>query len=88
MDRSSILFCAGSLVASVALAWIFFPIAALDRATVDMAKTPQPAETMPMIEVGGGFGEVPAIELIIYYVDNPPAVSAAAAAPEIRFGGC
>lgn len=88
MDRESIFFCAGSLVVSVALAWICFPLAALDRDTVEMAKTPQPAEVMPDIDVGGGFGKLPAIELIGYYVENPPAVSAAAAAPEIKFGGC
>jgi len=54
------------------------------------ANTPQPAEVMPMIDVGKGFGELPAIELIGYYIENPPAppTAGAAAAPEIKFGGC
>jgi hypothetical protein len=90
MDRSSIIFCVGSIVVCLGLAWIAFPYAALDMETIEMSKTPQPAELMPMIDVGKGFGELPAIELIGYYVENPPAPPAAgaAAAPEIKFGGC
>lgn len=88
MDRGSIFFCAASLVVCGGLAWLGFPLAALERDVIDMAKTPQPAETMPMVEIGGGFGEVSPLELMGYYVDNPPAVSASAAAPEIKFGGC
>lgn len=90
MDRSSLIFCTGSLVACLGAAWLFFPLAALDPETVAMAQTPQPAETLPMIDVGQGFGELPAVELIGYYVENPPDPPAAGAAPEpvIRFGGC
>lgn len=90
MDRSSILFCAGSLVACLAVAAIAFPFAALDPETVVAAKTPQPAENLPVVDVGQGFGELPVEELMMYYIENPPApaASAGASAPAIKFGGC
>ena len=90
MSRSSILFCVGSLVVCLALAWIAFPFAALDSEVIAAAQTPQPAEMMPMVDVGNGFGELPVVELMGYYVENPPAPpeAGAAPAPEIKFGGC
>jgi hypothetical protein len=90
MDRSSFIFCAASLIVCLGVAWIGFPLAALDEETIAQANNPQPAELMPMINVGQGFGELPAIELMDYYIENPPAppVAGAAAAPEIKFGGC
>lgn len=88
MDRSSIIFCVSSLVASLAIAWVAFPYAALDRAVVIQAQTPQPPELLDDVDVGKGFGEVPVLELMGYYVENPPVVAAGAAAPEIKFGGC
>lgn len=90
MDRASIIFCGGSLAASLLVAWLCFPMAALDRETIARARTPQPAETMAMIDVGHGFGEVPAVDLMDYYIENPPAPAAtgAASAPAIKFGGC
>ena len=89
MDRASIIFCAASALASLAVAWIAFPYAALDRATIEAARTPQPAELLDDVDVGQGFGTLPVIELMGYYVENPPVVEAgAAAAPELKFGGC
>lgn len=89
MDRSSIIFCTTSLLASLAIAWIAFPFAALDREVVVQAQEPQPAELLDTVDVGQGFGELPVIELMGYYVENPPAVETGeAAAPELKFGGC
>jgi hypothetical protein len=89
MDRSSIIFCAGCIVATVAISWIAFPYAALDPGVVARAQTAQPAELMDDVDVGQGFGKLPVIELMGYYVENPPAVSTGGpAAPELQFGGC
>ena len=90
MNQSSIIFCVGSIFVCLAIAWIGFPYAALDPEKIAAAKVAQPAELMPMIDVGNGFGELPAMELMGYYVENPPAPPAAGAAPapEIKFGGC
>ena len=90
MERSSWIFIAGSLIATVAISWLAFPFAALDRETVARAAEPQPAEELGMVDVGQGFGELPVEELMLYYVENPPAAPepGAVAAPEIKFGGC
>jgi hypothetical protein len=90
MDRSSIIFCAGTLAVCLAIAWVAFPYAALDRDTVAAWRTPQPAELLDDVDVGQGFGELPVIELMGYYVETPPApvAAGATAAPEIKFGGC
>jgi hypothetical protein len=88
MDRASIIFCVSSLVASLAVAWVAFPYAALDREVIMQAQTPQPAELLDDVDVGKGFGELPVIELMGYYIENPPVVAAGAAAPELKFGGC
>ena len=90
MDRASLIFCVGAILVSLAVAWVAYPYAALDADVIARADTPQPAETLPPIDVGQGFGELPALELMGYYVENPPAKpeGGAAAAPEIRFGGC
>ncbi len=88
MDRTSIIFCVSSLVASLAVAWVAFPFAALDQEVIIRAQTPQPAELLDDVDVGKGFGTLPVIELMGYYVENPPVVTAGAAAPEIKFGGC
>lgn len=90
MDRASLSFCAASLAAALAVSWLAFPLAALDPETVARADTPQPAEMLDPVDVGEGFGELPVIELMGYYVENPPVVASggAAPAPEIRFGGC
>ncbi|MDQ2089743.1 hypothetical protein [Marimonas arenosa] len=90
MDRSSAIFCVGSLAACLAISAVAFPYAALDRDVVEQARVPQPAETMALVNVGEGFGELPVEELMFYYVETPPAPIAvgAPAAPEIKFGGC
>lgn len=90
MDRVSLMFCVGSLLVSLGVAWVAYPYAAMDAEAVARADVPQPAETLGLINVGEGFGDVSALELMGYYVENPPAKpeGGAAAAPEIRFGGC
>jgi len=90
MDRASAIFLAGSLVVTVLVSWVAFPFAAMDRDMVERAAAPQPAEDLGLVEVGQGFGELPVEELMLYYIDNPPAAPepGAVAAPEIKFGGC
>ena len=90
MERSSWIFVVTSLVVTFAVFWVAFPFAAMDRDVVARATTPQPAEALGLVDVGGGFGELPVEELMLYYVENPPAApeAGAVAAPEIKFGGC
>jgi len=88
VDRDSLIFCVGSLAVSLLIAMVVFPFVAMDGEIVTAAATPKPAYELGSVDVGKGFGELPVEELMSYYIENPPAVEAAGAAPEIRFGGC
>ena len=88
MDRSSLLFCAVSLVATVLVAVLFFPMASLTRDELAASRQATPAEEMGSIELGD-FGSVTVLELVDYYMQNPPvAASGDAPARKVRFQGC
>jgi hypothetical protein len=88
------LFCTGSLAVSLGLAAVIYPYAALDDATLEMARTPQPMEALPDVDLGPDFGLLPVTELMGYYIENPPpepnaALKDGASAPQRQhFGGC
>ena len=66
-------------------------LSTLPRAALDSAKQPAQAQTLPDIDLGGGFGKVSVIDLVGFYVENPPAAAGSGgdAAPAAkRFGGC
>lgn len=90
LNRTSIVFCAASLFVAAIVCAAGYQLAAMPRAAVAAAKVPVPPETLPELDLPG-FGKVSAIDLVGYYIDNPPAPvaagGAAAAAPK-RFGGC
>lgn len=91
MNRESLIFCGASLAVALAVCAAGFALAALPRATIEAAKQPAPAETLPDIDIGGGFGKVSVIELIGFYIENPPAPKGSggdASAAVKRFGGC
>ncbi|MFN6962030.1 MAG: hypothetical protein ACK4N6_07280 [Rhodocyclaceae bacterium] len=91
LDRTGVIFCSVSLiVASAACIIGGFQLAAMPKGVIEAAKVPVPPETLPELDLGG-FGKVSVLDLMGYYIDNPPApVTAgggAVAAPK-RFGGC
>jgi hypothetical protein len=92
VNRESLIFCVAALVVALAVCAAGFRLAALPRDVVDAAKRPAAPETLPDVDLGGGFGRVSVIDLIGYYIENPPAKANAAggdAAPAARrFGGC
>lgn len=93
INRESLIFCASALAVTVAVCAVGYSLAALPRATIEAAARPAPAETLPDVDLGGGFGKVSVIDLIGFYIENPPAPAGAgaagAAAPATkRFGGC
>lgn len=88
MDRSSLLFCAVSLAATVLIAVLFFPMATLTWDELEASRQAKPAEDMGSIELGD-FGSVTVLELVDYYIQNPPvANSDDAPARKARFQGC
>lgn len=83
-------FCIASLAGVVIVCAVLFPHASMSRAEAEAARTPVPMEELDLVDLGGGYGELPVIELIGYYLENPPRVTAATgAAPKKKhFGGC
>jgi hypothetical protein len=90
MDRASLAFCVAALLASVTASFAGFALFALPREAAVAARTPTPPERLGEIDLGAGFGKVPVLGLVGYYLENPPAVPASGAAPAKarRFGGC
>ena len=91
MNRESLIFCGASLVLTLVVSAVGFHFAALPGETVAAMKQPAPAETLPDVDIGGGFGKVSVIELVGFYMENPPAPKGGGgdAAPAVkRFGGC
>lgn len=88
MDRASILFCAASLVVSILIAVVAFPFATVTRAELDASQTATPAEQMGELDLGE-FGRVMILDLVDYYIENPPAATAGEVpARQVRFQGC
>jgi hypothetical protein len=91
MNRESLVFCCVSLSVTLLVCVAGFVLAALPHDVVDAAKRPVPAETLPDIDIGGGFGKVSVIDLIGFYIEAPPApqVAGGSASPAVRrFSGC
>lgn len=90
MNRASLLFCAATLAASLALCAAAFPFAALPEEALRAQRQPVPAERLPDVHVGGGFGTVSVLDLVGYYLENPPLPPERdAVLPAVkRFRGC
>lgn len=90
LDLPSLVFCAGCLAAVAAVSAVAYPLAALPEETLRRAQAPAAPEDLPDVALGGGFGRVAVIDLVGYWIENPPKPAAAAAAPSAvrHFGGC
>lgn len=91
MSRAQILlFCAASLLLTLGVAALLYPYAARSEADWEYAHTPQPMEALPDVDLGPDYGPVPVIELVGFYLENPPQPAAGGESPrrEQHFGGC
>lgn len=90
MNRMSIIFCAVSLIITAMVLGAGFNLAAMPRQAIESAKTPAVPESLPDIDLPG-FGKVSVMDMMLYYIENPPAASTDSgdAVPSAkRFGGC
>ena len=89
LDRTGVIFCSAGVVLAALACTIGFTLAALPPEKLQAARTPAGPETLPDVEIPG-FGKVSVVDLMGYYIDNPPPPPGApgsAPAPQ-RFGGC
>lgn len=89
LNRTGVIFCSVSLVLAGVACAAGFSLAALPREAIAASKKPTLPETLPELDLPG-FGKVTVIDLMGYYIDNPPAPVTAGGAPPAakRFGGC
>jgi hypothetical protein len=85
-----LLFCSGSLAATLALAAALYPFAVVDPETFERSRAPQAMEVLPDIDLGPDFGRLPVVELMGYYMENPPqpARREDTRPTQQHFGGC
>jgi len=86
---SIILFCTLSLVASVALSYALYPHASRPEITQNnQAKNMEDFEEM--INLGEDYGPMSVIDLMGFYLENPPSSSPTKTltVPKVQFGGC
>lgn len=90
MNKVQILvFCGTSLLLSAGAALLLYPHATISQQKLEFARTPQPMENLPDVNVGPNFGELPVTVLVGYYLDNPPKASHDTTTKhEEQFGGC
>ena len=88
MDRSSIIFCIGSVMLCIGIAIFIFPAASVSIETLTNANTPMDAEKMKDIDLGD-FGKVTVLEMLDYYLENPPSkIPVESELKETHFQGC
>ncbi len=89
MDKASLFFCAGSLGICLLIAALAFPLAAKSKTELAASRSVTSAEQFEDVDLGD-FGMVSVLDLVTHYMENPPEVPAAGAAPEkkVRFQGC
>ena len=73
MKKISIIFCIGALFLSFLIAWLTFPMATMSDKEIKAlktAKSPEQFQTYNLDE----FGDVSVLEMMEYYLTNPPAI--------------
>ena len=84
-----IIFCIFSLVGSIGLSYALYPHASSPQ--VGESKTAKAMEDfVDDIDLGEDFGPMSVIDLMGYYLENPPAATSSSipAVPKRQFGGC
>lgn len=80
------IFCGSALGICLLIAVVAFPFAAMSKAQVTTANSVVSAEQLGEMELGD-FGKISVLDLVSYYMENPPEVGSAAP-KKIRFEGC
>ncbi|WP_275099078.1 hypothetical protein [Sedimenticola hydrogenitrophicus] len=81
-------FNIASLLLTLGASAVLFPYASLPEETLRAAEQPLPMEAFPDADLGPDYGQVPVIELMGYYLENPPVKESGSAPKQQHFGGC
>lgn len=86
MNKASILFCSGVLLATLGLSAVAIPYASISDEQLAKAKSSVSADSLGEVDLGG-YGKVAVKDLLNFYIESPPTPKTAAAR-EVRFEGC
>lgn len=83
---TNLIFCAASLALTIGAMWALFPYTARSSQEVQESSTPMGAEMFDDVDLGE-FGQIPVLDMMQHYIDNPPEDTGE---PEkkVRFQGC
>ncbi|PLY12659.1 MAG: hypothetical protein C0631_16395 [Sedimenticola sp.] len=89
ISQKIIVFAVLSLIISLGVSAALFPFSAVNDEIRIGATKPRPMEEFPDVDLGPDYGEVPVIELMGYYLENPPVKqSETSVTKQQHFGGC
>ena len=88
MNRTGAIFCAGSILLSVAVIMVMMPSAMVPISVAAEAATCKTLEDNIEVELSGVLEGVSLYDLLSHYLENPPTLRAEAAARVRQFGGC
>ena len=86
-----IFFCCFSIAASIGISYALYPHVIISETQLANSAKPQDMESFEKdINLGDDFGEMSVIDLMGYYLENPPAPKSAMeqSKPKRQFGGC
>ena len=83
---TGIVFCSITLAATVVVCWFLFPLAAMSEQELAATRTPMDAELYENVTLPD-FGETSVFDMVLHYIDNPPAETESAES-KVRFQGC
>jgi hypothetical protein len=89
--KLGLIFCSSALTISLIILLLIFPFAKLSPEAMKQMNTPKNIEEFDLsINMGADYGELPIIDLMGYYMENPPVINdnTSSKIPERQFGGC
>jgi len=89
MNSRIVIFNVLSLVITLGLCVLLFQMTAMSDEAVQAAKVPLSAEEFEDVDLGEDYGPMSVIELMGYYMENPPQPPEAGQVEQKQhFGGC
>jgi hypothetical protein len=88
MNRDSVIFCISSLLVAIVVMAAIYPYSTLDQYQLNALQVPKQMDEFDLsINLGDDLGETTVIDLMAYYLENPPDSNKTPVVVR-KFGGC
>ncbi|MCW8882034.1 hypothetical protein [Sedimenticola selenatireducens] len=88
MRREIVVFNVLSVLVTLGISAVLFSYAAIPEEKRLAASQPKPMEDFADVDLGADFGQIPVVDLVGYYLENPPVKATGSAPVKRHFGGC